>query len=55
MVKIEPMNRYDIHVVAAYRDAEILGHVPYNLAPRMSAFFLLREQSICRNHRNESQ
>ena len=35
-VKIEPTNRHDIHKVAIY---EIVGHVPYNLAPRMSAFF----------------
>ena len=26
--------------MAIYRDAEIVGHVPYNLAPRMSAFFM---------------
>ena len=42
MVKIEPTNRHNIHSVAIYRDAEIVGHVPYNLAPRMSAF-LMRE------------
>ena len=29
-----------ISSVAIYRDAEIVGHVPYNLAPRMSAFFM---------------
>ena len=34
VVKIEPMNRHDIHAVA---DTEFVGHVPYNLAPRMSA------------------
>ena len=55
VVKIEPMNRHDIHVVAIYRDAEIVGHVPYNIAPRMSAFPYEREQSICRNHRTQSQ
>ena len=27
-----PTNRHDIHAVAIYRDAEIEGHVPYNLA-----------------------
>ena len=42
MVMIEPTNRHDIHTVAIYRDAEIVGHVLYNLAPRMSAF-LMRE------------
>ena len=40
MVQIEPPNRHDIHAVPIYRDAEIVGHVPYNLAPRMSAFFM---------------
>ena len=34
VVKIEPTNRHDIHAVAIYRDTEIVGHVPYNLAPR---------------------
>ena len=42
MVKTEPMNRHDIHAVAIYRDTKIVGHVPYNLALRMSAF-LMRE------------
>ena len=37
MVKIKPMNRHDILI---YRDANIVGHVPYNLAPRMSEFFI---------------
>ena len=44
VVKIEPTNRHDnysYNAVAIYRDAETLG-VPYNLAPRMSAF-LMRE------------
>ena len=40
MMKIEIMNRHDIQEVAIYRDAEIVGHVPYSLAPRMSAFFM---------------
>ena len=38
----KPMNRHFIHAVAIYRDAEIVGHTPYNLAPTMSAF-LMRE------------
>ena len=42
VVKIEPTNRHNIHAVAIYRDAETVDHVPYNLAPRMSAF-LMRE------------
>ena len=37
VVKIEPTNRHDMHVVAIYRDAETVG-IPYNLVPRMSAF-----------------
>ena len=41
-MKIKPTNRLDTHAVAIYRDAEIVGHVPYNLAPRISAF-LMRE------------
>ena len=45
VVKIEPTNRHDIHVVAINRDAEIVGHVPYNLAPRTSAF-LMRENKV---------
>ena len=45
VVKIEPTNRHDIHAVAIYRDAKIVGHVPYNLAPRMSAFFM-RENKV---------
>ena len=40
MVKIEPTNRHDIHAVAIYRDANFFGYVPYNLAPRMSAFLM---------------
>ena len=43
VVKIKPTNRPDIHAVAIYRDVEIVGYVPYNLAPRMSAFFVLAE------------
>ena len=47
VVKIEPTNRHDIHAVAIYEIpsliAKIVGHVPYNLAPRMSAFFKSQE------------
>ena len=42
VVKIEPTNRHDIHVTI-YRDAKIVGHVPYNLAPRMSAFLMMKD------------
>ena len=56
VVKIEPTNRHDIHAVAIYRDAEIVGHVPYNLTPKKSVF-CTRENylSIRRNHRSQSQ
>ena len=40
VVKIEPMNRHYIDAVAIYRCAELVGHDAYNLAPRMSAFFM---------------
>ena len=46
VVKIEPTNRHDIHSVAIYRDAKIVGHVPYNLAPRMSAFFMRENKAF---------
>ena len=46
MVKIEPTNRHDIHTVAIYRDAKIVGHVPYNLTPRMSAFFMRENKAF---------
>ena len=48
MVKIEPTNRHD-------RDAKLVGHVPYNLAPRMSIFLMRENKSVCRNHRSQSQ
>ena len=38
VVKIEPTNRHDIHAIAIYSDTEIVGHVPYNLATRISTF-----------------
>ena len=46
LLLVEPMNRHDIHAVAIYRDVEIVGHVPYNLAPRMLAFPYEREQCL---------
>ena len=33
-------NVTDIHAVAIYRDTKIVWHVPYNVAPRMSEFFM---------------
>ena len=46
MVKIEPTNGHNIHAVAIYRDTEIVGHVPYNLAPRMSAFLIRNNKAF---------
>ena len=46
MVKIVPTNRHDIHAVAIYRDTEIIGQVPYNLATRMSAFFMRENKAF---------
>ena len=46
MVTIETTNRRYIHAVAIYRDAEIVGHVSYNLAPRMSAFFMRENKAF---------
>ena len=35
--------------MAIYRDTKIVGHVPYNLAPKMSAFLMReRKQGVCR-------
>ena len=48
------MNRHGIRAVAIYRDIEIVGHVPYNLSKNVSIFYE-SEQSICRNHRSQSQ
>ena len=41
----EPTNRYDLHVVAIYRDTEIVGHVHY-LNPRMSAFWMRENKAF---------
>ena len=40
------MNRHDIREVAIYRDAEIVGRVPYNRAPKMSAFFIRENKAF---------
>ena len=55
MVKIEPMNRHDLHAVAIYRGAVIVGHVPYNLAPRMSAFLMREYKAFVEHHMSQSQ
>ena len=46
VVKIEPMNRHYIDAVAIYRNAEIVGHDAYILAPRMSAFFMRENKAF---------
>ena len=40
MLKREPTNLKDQYTVAVYKDATVVGHVPYNLAPRLSRFLL---------------
>ena len=37
-VKREPANVHDVHAVAVYYENEVVVHVPYNLAPTVSAF-----------------
>ena len=46
VVKIEPTNRHYIDAVAIYRDAEIVGYDAYNLAPRMTAFFIRENKAF---------
>ena len=38
VVKREPTNSHDVHAVAVYNNNIIVGHVPYNIAPTLSAF-----------------
>ncbi len=38
LVKREPTNFKDRHAVAVFKDDAIVGHVPYNIAPRLSQF-----------------
>ena len=37
-LKREPSNAHDVHAVAVYYENQVVGHVPYNLAPTVSAF-----------------
>ena len=39
-------NVTDIHAVAIYRDTKIVWHVPYNVAPRMSEFFMRENKAF---------
>jgi hypothetical protein len=36
----EPTNSVDKHAVAVVKDGVVVGHVPYNLAPRFSQFLM---------------
>ena len=38
LLKREPINSHDVHAVAVYFEDQVVGHVPYNIAPKMSAF-----------------
>ena len=40
LLKREPANVKDRHAVAVHKEATVVGHVPYNLAPRFSQFLL---------------
>ena len=42
----EPDNLDDVHAVAIKRAGRIVGHVPFNLAPTVSAF-LRRSRNKC--------
>ena len=37
-LKREPNNSHDVHAVAVYYDDQVIGHMPYNIAPTVSAF-----------------
>ena len=37
-VKREPTNILDGHAVAVCNESQVVGHIPYNLAPTISAF-----------------
>ena len=37
VLKREPTNSHDVHAVAVYYDNNVVGHIPYNLAPKVSA------------------
>ena len=51
-MKREINNSHDVNAVAIYRDV-IVGHIPFNLAPRLSTF--MRSKSVCRSCRNQSE
>ena len=37
-LKREPTNCHNVHAVAIYLEDQVVGHIPYNLAPKVSAF-----------------
>ena len=37
-LKREPANAHDVHGVAVFYENQVVGHVPYNLAPTVSVF-----------------
>ena len=40
LLKREPTNLKDQYAVAVYKDATVVGHIPYNHAPQFSQFLL---------------
>ena len=40
LVKIEPTNPRDKNAVAIYKNNDLVGHMPYNLAPYLSGFLV---------------
>ena len=42
VLKREPDNSTDVHAVAVLREGQVVGHIPYNLAPTVE-LFLRRE------------
>ena len=38
VLRIEPTNMVDKHAVAVVKDGVVVGHIPYNLAPRVGQF-----------------
>ena len=45
-MKIETNNSHGVNAVAVYREDAIVGRIPFNLAPRLSAF-LRRDVNKC--------
>ena len=43
----EPDNIKDKYAVSVMKDGLVVGHVPYNLTPRISQFLKRHKQSLC--------